>query len=153
LRRLAHHVSGSVTNQWAKAAHASVRQQQGAHGNRRREDERQAADCPVEAKSLPADQPRSRPAENARVLALVFRCVGESSRILIALERGRRRNLRTILRRRCARCGEEPYAECDRMACHPKLAEGERRMVSQNFASWNQLDRWLRQVEGLRRLA
>jgi hypothetical protein len=26
-------------------------------------------------------------------------------------------------------------------------------MVSRIFASWNQLDRWLRQVEGLRRVA
>ena len=26
-------------------------------------------------------------------------------------------------------------------------------MVSLTFASWNQLDRWLRQVEGLRRAA
>jgi hypothetical protein len=26
-------------------------------------------------------------------------------------------------------------------------------MVSLNFASWNQLDGWLRQVEGLRRAA
>lgn len=29
----------------------------------------------------------------------------------------------------------------------------ERRLVSLNFTSWNQLDRWLRQVEGLRRVA
>jgi hypothetical protein len=33
------------------------------------------------------------------------------------------------------------------------LAEGERRLVSLNFASWNQLDRWLRQVDGLKRVA
>jgi hypothetical protein len=26
-------------------------------------------------------------------------------------------------------------------------------VVSRTFASWNQLDRWLRQVEGLRRVA
>ena len=31
--------------------------------------------------------------------------------------------------------------------------EPERRSVSLNFTSWNQLDRWLREVEGLRRAA
>lgn len=29
----------------------------------------------------------------------------------------------------------------------------ERRLVSQNFPSWNQLNGWLRQMEGLRRAA
>jgi hypothetical protein len=29
----------------------------------------------------------------------------------------------------------------------------ERRLVSLNFTSWNQLDGWLRQVEGLKRVA
>jgi hypothetical protein len=31
--------------------------------------------------------------------------------------------------------------------------KGERRMVTLNFASWNQLDGWLRQVEALRQAA
>jgi hypothetical protein len=33
------------------------------------------------------------------------------------------------------------------------LTAMERRSGEPNFASWNQLDRWLRQVEGLRRVA
>ena len=32
----------------------------------------------------------------------------------------------------------------------PKLAVGERRLVSLNFASWNQMAGWLRQIKGLR---
>jgi hypothetical protein len=50
-------------------------------------------------------------------------------------------------------CREKPDREACGLACHPKLAEGERRMVSLNFASWNQLDGWLRRVDGLRRAA
>jgi hypothetical protein len=35
----------------------------------------------------------------------------------------------------------------------PKLAEGERRMVDQNSASWNRLAKWLAIVDTLRRAA
>lgn len=47
------------------------------------------------------------------------------------------------------------YAACDRVpAPADSLREkGERRLVSRVFAGWNQLDGWLRQVEGLRRVA
>ena len=52
-----------------------------------------------------------------------------------------------ILRAKRARCGWPD------LACHPKLAEGERRMVDQNIASWNQVGKWLSQVETLRQAA
>lgn len=37
----------------------------------------------------------------------------------------------------------------------PKLAgeANQRRLVSRIFVSWNQVDRWLRQVDGLKRVA
>jgi hypothetical protein len=43
-----------------------------------------------------------------------------------------------------------------RMACQPysrDVRKRERRLVTRIFASWNQLDCWLRQVEGLRTVA
>jgi hypothetical protein len=39
---------------------------------------------------------------------------------------------------------------CGRPQVHDLIGEG---VVSLNFASWNQLDGWLRAVEGLRRAA
>ena len=35
----------------------------------------------------------------------------------------------------------------------PKLAVGERRLVSQTFISWNQIGQWLRQLDRLRTAA
>lgn len=52
-----------------------------------------------------------------------------------------------VLRTERARCG---WPE---VACHPKRAEGERRMVDQTGASWNQTALWLRRLEGLKRAA
>ena len=39
------------------------------------------------------------------------------------------------------------------VAVHGLLMPVERELVSLNFASWNQLDGWLRQVERLRQVA
>jgi hypothetical protein len=39
-------------------------------------------------------------------------------------------------------------------ACQPEpRPKGERRLVSQNFASWNRISDWLRQLDGLRSAA
>ena len=36
---------------------------------------------------------------------------------------------------------------------HAPVGKGERRLVSRIFLSWNQLEGWLRQIEGLRAVA
>jgi hypothetical protein len=55
-------------------------------------------------------------------------------------------------RLRAARYGGQPSRGLPTVA-HADVDKRERRLVSRIFASWNQLDRWLRQVEGLRRVA
>lgn len=47
--------------------------------------------------------------------------------------------------------GECQPLETFRLACQPESRpQGERRLVSRIFASWNQLDNWMRQVNRLR---
>jgi hypothetical protein len=50
--------------------------------------------------------------------------------------------------------GGQPSPMIESSACQPEpRPKGVRRLVSLNFASWNQLERWLRRLEGLRRAA
>jgi hypothetical protein len=46
--------------------------------------------------------------------------------------------------------GKRAFVKADDVAT-PKVEKS--RVVSLNFTSWNQLDGWLRQIEGLRRAA
>ena len=48
------------------------------------------------------------------------------------------------------RRGRRPKPECMR---NQRINDANESGMSRIFASWNQLDRWLRQVEGLRRVA
>ena len=50
-----------------------------------------------------------------------------------------------------ARCQEKPCAETVGHGLPSEVRpKGERRMVSRIFTSWNQLDEWLRQLDGMR---
>jgi hypothetical protein len=46
--------------------------------------------------------------------------------------------------------GYHPSRVRGSLACDPKFAEGERRVVTLFFTSWNRIGQWLRHVDGLR---